>query len=371
MSSFSGIPSTDSTPERQNSDRFTRDVVIVEVEGRRFGVDIYQIEEIIPMVKPKPVVKAPNHIEGVINLRGSLIPVVKLGKILNLSRKSIDPDMFVIINCIAQTKMGLIVDNIEKTARVTLHGKSSHDHTMDSYGFEGIAELGGELIEVLDLRDILSNLEKPRLLNDFTESDYRFIHDDFEHESVTPSVDERSERILKDRAESLAKTSMQEKKEHEKWMLFSLNEKDYAVNSVYVDEVIGNFKVTSLPSMPLHCLGIISLRGDILPILDPKRILGLDAASTEDMVEKKAVVILREDQRKTGFLVDEVKKNINMDSNRVQTPLAAPADLSAQIIIGHVITEDGLLVLLDGAKMVTAGSTQKSDTITSTSESTR
>ena len=355
MSSISQPSPAYSDPGGQNSDSMTRDIVIVHVEGRRFGIDINEIEEIIPMVEPKPIVNAPNYIEGVINLRGSMLPTVKLRRILNFPPKPIDPDMFVIISRVIENRIGLIVEGIERTMKLSIQDKSSQDHSMDSHYLKGITDLDGELMEVLELSEILGRVEKTYLQHDFTDTDDQSTYattEDSQGSAMAPSMDERSQKILRERAKSLAKSAIHKREEKERWMSFSLNGKGYAVSAAYMDEVIGNFKITGLPSLPLHCVGIISLRGDIVPILDMKGMLRLDIISEEDVVDGEVVMILREDDRRSGFLVDEVKRNIDLEAKTIQIPFTTSENLSSEIIIGQVITEDGLLVILDAKKMI-------------------
>jgi purine-binding chemotaxis protein CheW len=58
------------------------DLATFEVHGREYAIDVGQIREIVRAVDPTPLPKAPALIEGVIDLRGSVVPVVDLGRAL-------------------------------------------------------------------------------------------------------------------------------------------------------------------------------------------------------------------------------------------------------------------------------------------------
>jgi purine-binding chemotaxis protein CheW len=100
-------------------------VVIFELAGVRYGIDILQVQEIIRMVEITPVAEADVYVDGIINLRGQVIPVVNLGRRLGLPEKEKDQDSRVVVVEYSGKKIGFLVD------RVLEVGTYSHEEMED------------------------------------------------------------------------------------------------------------------------------------------------------------------------------------------------------------------------------------------------
>ena len=87
-------------------------VITFEIEEEVYGVDIVTIDEIIPAVKITPVPQAPDFIEGVINLRGAIIPVIDLKKQFGHKREYYTTTNRIIIVNLERRAVGFVVDNI-------------------------------------------------------------------------------------------------------------------------------------------------------------------------------------------------------------------------------------------------------------------
>jgi len=84
-----------------------------------YGVDIMRIREIIRMVDITKVPRAPEFIEGVINLRGSVIPVINLRTRIKLSWKEYDKATRIIVMELKQAVIGFIVDEVKEVLRIS------------------------------------------------------------------------------------------------------------------------------------------------------------------------------------------------------------------------------------------------------------
>jgi len=84
-----------------------------------FGVDILTVQEIIRDITITPIPEAPDFLEGVINLRGSIIPVIDLRKRLELmSTEDPDPEIWIIILTVEGRMTGFVVDRVTKVLNV-------------------------------------------------------------------------------------------------------------------------------------------------------------------------------------------------------------------------------------------------------------
>ena len=64
-----------------------------------------------------------------------------------------------------------------------------------------------------------------------------------------------------------------------------------------------------------------------------------------------AIIILRDNKFRAGFMVEEVKQNIDLEPKIVQKPFAAE-DIAGEVIIGQAIMKEDVMVLLDAKKMI-------------------
>lgn len=83
-----------------------------------YGVNIFDVKEIIAMMKTTPVPKTPHFIKGVMNLRGNIIPVVDMR--IKFDMPEIEPHMYtsIVIITIDGKKIGFIVDKVEEVVNV-------------------------------------------------------------------------------------------------------------------------------------------------------------------------------------------------------------------------------------------------------------
>ena len=89
-----------------------REFIIVEVNAQRFAVDIMQVREIRGWSASTPLPGAPADVLGIINLRGSILPVIDLGARLNLRSCEPNAASVVIVTEIEGNLVGLLVDAV-------------------------------------------------------------------------------------------------------------------------------------------------------------------------------------------------------------------------------------------------------------------
>lgn len=136
-----------------------RQLVVFDLGGEHYGVDIGTVREIILMQDITHVPNTPESIEGVINLRGRIVPVVDLRKRFGLTAGELTKDSRIVVVDIGQVDIGVIVDAVAEVLRIpanSIEPASLVITTSDSYYLEGIANLGERLIIILDLSKALA-----------------------------------------------------------------------------------------------------------------------------------------------------------------------------------------------------------------------
>lgn len=128
-----------------------------------YALDILRIREIIRPQRLTPIPKAPEFVEGVINLRGVVIPIVDLRKRFDLAKIENDRKTRVIICALVGRIIGLVVDEVAEVRRYTRQEIQPSPQYLKGRGAEfflGVCRRDDDLVMVLDLEKILSSGEK-------------------------------------------------------------------------------------------------------------------------------------------------------------------------------------------------------------------
>jgi purine-binding chemotaxis protein CheW len=137
-------------------------LVVFDLANEVYGVDIAVVREIIRMQPVTKVPGAPAFVEGVINLRGKVIPVIDLRKRFGLSASGYTKESRISVVEIDQHDIGLIVDGVSEVLRVpasAVEPPSSVITSIEASYLRGIAKLDDRLVILLDLNQILNRVE--------------------------------------------------------------------------------------------------------------------------------------------------------------------------------------------------------------------
>jgi purine-binding chemotaxis protein CheW len=136
-----------------------RQVALFELGGETYGIDIGAVHEIIRMQSITRVPKAPFFVEGVINLRGKVIPVIDMGKRFGLEKSDRTKNNRIVVVDITGTTIGIIVDAVTEVLRIpnaAVEPASGIVSSGDTDFLQGIAKLGERMVILLDLGKVLS-----------------------------------------------------------------------------------------------------------------------------------------------------------------------------------------------------------------------
>ena len=135
-------------------------LVVFDLASEHYGVDISDVREIMRMQNITKVPGAMSYVEGVINLRGKVLPVLDLRKRLGLKVAEQTEESRIVVVDIADGEVGVIVDAVTEVLRVpnaSIEPPSSMVAQGNSDYLRGIAKLTDRLIILLDLNKLLSS----------------------------------------------------------------------------------------------------------------------------------------------------------------------------------------------------------------------
>jgi len=133
-------------------------LVAFRLGNETYAVDIQQVQEIIRMQQITRVPGAPFFVEGVINLRGRIIPVIDLRKRLGLPRGEETDEVRIVVVEVPPHKVGMIVDAVEEVLRLSeenIEAPSSLVASVDEQYLKGVGKSEDRLVVLLDLEEIL------------------------------------------------------------------------------------------------------------------------------------------------------------------------------------------------------------------------
>lgn len=136
------------------------------VEREEFGVDILKVQEIIRTVEITRVPKLPEFVEGVINLRGKIVPVIDLRKRFAIPEKKHDNETRIIVVELPDKVVGFLVDKVKEVIRVEksiIEPPPELTTNINANYITGVAKLQDRLLILLDLDKVLSSDEQEHL----------------------------------------------------------------------------------------------------------------------------------------------------------------------------------------------------------------
>ncbi len=141
-------------------------LVSFKLGKEEFGVDILKVQEINRMLEITEMPNSPEFIEGIVNLRGRIIPVVDLKKRLHLPEKEHDNSTRIIVVELNNKTVGFIVDEVSEVLRIESRVTEPPPQMVagiDSDFITAVAKLEDRLLILLDLNKVLSRDEAKEL----------------------------------------------------------------------------------------------------------------------------------------------------------------------------------------------------------------
>jgi len=169
-------------------------------------------------------------------------------------------------------------------------------------------------------------------------------------QEVAEYKEEKTEEIeFIDEENLYRKYSVKDTKELTEFLCFKLGEEEYAIDVRFVKEIIKNRPITEVPKTLDFILGVISIRGDIMPVFDIKKLL--DISSSIDSITSKIVIIEFGGER-LSLVVDAITQIARISVKDI-TP--APMNISGakqEFIKGVTLLNDRMIRMLDIEKIL-------------------
>jgi len=129
---------------------------------------------------------------------------------------------------------------------------------------------------------------------------------------------------------------------------FKLADEEYAVEITAVQEVLRLQKITPVPQVPHFVLGVLNIRGEIVPVFDLRKKFGL--AEKEPDVQTK-IVIVKVYDAVISFIVDKIMDTIKVDVSRIDPSPNVKMKMERDCVKGVGVFDQRMVIILDTEKV--------------------
>jgi purine-binding chemotaxis protein CheW len=141
------------------SDQFLQ-LVTFRIGREEFGIDIQKVQEINRMIEITKIPNTPDHVEGVVNLRGKIIPIISLRTKLGFEEAEKDKSTRIMVVEVNGNVLGFIVDSVSEVLRIhdaKIEPTPSIAGGTDAEYIQGVINLNDRLLILLNLNTLFEN----------------------------------------------------------------------------------------------------------------------------------------------------------------------------------------------------------------------
>jgi purine-binding chemotaxis protein CheW len=135
----------------------------------------------------------------------------------------------------------------------------------------------------------------------------------------------------------------------DRYLTFYLGNEVYAFEIKYVTEIIGIQKITEVPNIKEHILGIINLRGIIVPVVDVRKRFSMPAI---EYTERTCIIVVKVNNTEIGLLVDEVSEVMVIKSNIITTGPKTNKKTQSKFLEGMAKINNEVKLILNMKKLL-------------------
>mgnify|MGYP001183731417 CR=1 FL=1 len=164
--------------------------------------------------------------------------------------------------------------------------------------------------------------------------------------------------------------SVSEKTETTQFLTFSLADDIFAIDVVMAKEVLDFSEVTRVPQTPDYMLGVINLRGSVVPVIDMRLKFGMEGAEkTRDSCIIVVEVNIDGEPITVGAMADSVREVMDMNENQIEPAPRIGTRLNTEFIRGMGNLGDKFVIILDINKVFSADDLEFARSVSEEAES--
>jgi len=134
----------------------------------------------------------------------------------------------------------------------------------------------------------------------------------------------------------------------QQYVLFELAGQEYGVNVQQVLSIERIPEITRVPRTPDFVVGVMNLRGEVLPVIDLRKRFALESfKGVEVQREQQRIIVVKLDDITVGMIVDMVRDVLNISSAQIEPPPSLVGGIQAEYLDGMAKMGDRVMVLLN------------------------
>lgn len=158
---------TGSSTQESSSSTELLQMVICQLSDEEFGIEIYKVKEIIRIPSITKIPQIPDHVKGVINLRGSIIPIIDLAARFGMVHKDASENSRIVVLEIGDLTAGVIVDSVNEVLNIPGENiEPAPDILVSGIAgkyVQGVGKVDDRLLILLDIDRIFKDEQKLQL----------------------------------------------------------------------------------------------------------------------------------------------------------------------------------------------------------------
>ena len=281
--------------------------LLVKIGDKEFAIPLVNVQEIVRLNQHE-VKTIKNQEVGVV--RDRVLPLVRMHKRLGVSEIKLagTKRIFVIVIGLAEKRVGLVVDKTLGNQEIVIKPLGKYIGTPKYIA--GATIMGdGKVAIILDTGAIVREEGTKDMIN----------------EELNFKNAKRHEEIIE-----LA--------------TFKLGMEEYGIEIDRVKDIITVPPITRIMNAPHSVLGMINLRGKLIPVMDVRERFGINKT---DLTRKSRIIVVELAQELIGILVDKVTQVLKVNRDTIEAPIDSNNQIDEKYIRGISNLKDRLIILLD------------------------
>jgi len=287
-----------------------------KLDNEEFAVEVNNVKEIIKLREITPVPRSPEYLLGIINLRGSIVPILDPRNKLKIKvNKNTDNSRIIIISNKNELS-GILVDSVNEVLRVNegdVEPPPKVTNKVDKFYLKGMIkkDSGKRVIMYLNIDEVL-NIEG-KGFKDLTE-----------YQLEASNIEDKKELYI----------------EEDQFVSFYVGDEEFCLDIDSVKEILKLEELTVVPNVPDYVIGIQSVRNSLLPVIDMRRIMNISnyEQNNEEFIKKMNDII--------DMFVNDLEYSIKNMHDIVKLKDYSDCELNL-IINSKVVNKQGVRIILD------------------------
>lgn len=295
----------------------TMRIVTFELGGDVYGFPLEEVREILRYQEPVSVPDSPPFVEGVLQIRGAILPIVNLRQRLCRSGEMDHDRAKILVADYDDFKIGFVADAIKEVLQVPLSEVSDPPAVLKgSSGHQSVSAIVNHRDEIVTLLDRDGLIDRDRL------------------------------RGMASEEGSARRRDGELSEEYETFVVFRVSGQPFGLPIKTIREInrVGN--MSEVPGMPSFVEGVLDLRGDVIPAVSLRKRLGMGADGS--VSGDGRILVVEMDHGLLGLMVDDVTGVEEIPLSRISAPPLSMKEMGrARDFVSRVARVEG-----EGERMI-------------------